>query len=146
MVRPSLLRAPKFPDPGADQGSHHLEFSIRPGAGLAEAVEAGYDQQLPLRAVKGARPSEPLFTVGNPAVVIEAVKMAEDGSGDVIVRLYESLGTRARSEIRSAEPFTNVVFTDLLERELGAQPAGGQVGNLTVELRPFEIMTLRYSR
>ena len=31
----------------------------------------------------------------NPGLVIEAVKLAEDGSGDVIVRLYESLGERS---------------------------------------------------
>ena len=31
-VRLSLLRAPKFPDPGADQGRHELHVTIRPGA------------------------------------------------------------------------------------------------------------------
>ena len=38
---------------------------------------------------------EPLVAVSNPALVVEAVKLAEDGSGDVIVRVYESLGERS---------------------------------------------------
>ena len=33
-----------------------------------------------------------LCTVDAEAVIIEAVKAAEDGSGDVIMRLYESYG------------------------------------------------------
>ncbi len=45
-VRVSLLRAPKFPDPGADQGRHELHVTIRPGATIADAVEEGYRTNL----------------------------------------------------------------------------------------------------
>ena len=94
-VRLSLLRAPKFPDPGADQGRHELHVTVRPGATIADAVEEGYRTNLAPRVVQGAHGVEPLVTVFNQALVIEAVKLAEDGSGDVIVRLYESLGERS---------------------------------------------------
>lgn len=146
-VRLSLLRAPKFPDPAADRGHHELTVTIRPGAGIADAVEEGYRTNLVPRIVRGANSVEPLFTVGNPALVIEAVKLAEDGSGDVIVRLYESLGQRSTGPLTANFPVTEVHATDLLERPIkapGVAPDGA--GGATLALRPFQLVTLRFVR
>ena len=99
-VRLSLLRAPLFPDPHADQGRHRFAVALRVGATSRDAVAEGYRLNLPLRRVRGARPIAPLLAVSDPAVVVEAVKLAEDGSGDVVVRLYEALGSRARADSR----------------------------------------------
>ncbi|MEJ1178811.1 MULTISPECIES: alpha-mannosidase [unclassified Pseudarthrobacter] len=146
-VRLSLLRAPKFPDPAADRGHHELTVTIRPGAGIAEAVEEGYRTNLAPRMVRGAKPAEPLFTVGNAALVIEAVKLAEDGSGDVIVRLYESLGQRSAGLLTANFPAAKAYATDLLERPVeapGVAPAGD--GGVTLALRPFQLVTLRFVR
>jgi len=146
-VRLSLLRAPKFPDPAADRGTHELTVTIRPGAGIAEAVEEGYRTNLVPRTVRGARAAEPLFAVGNPALVIEAVKLAEDGSGDVVVRLYESLGQRSSGSVRANFPFREVYATDLLERPVeapGVTPAAE--AGVDLSLRPFQLLTLRFVR
>ena len=67
-VRLSLLRAPKFPDPAADRGRHELSVTIRPGAGIADAVEEGYRTNLAPRVVRGAHGVEPLIAVSNPAL------------------------------------------------------------------------------
>lgn len=146
-VRLSLLRAPKFPDPAADRGHHELTVTIRPGAGIAEAVEEGYRTNLAPRMVRGAKPAEPLFTVGNAALIIEAVKLAEDGSGDVIVRLYESLGQRSAGLLTANFPVARAYATDLLERPVeapGVAPAGE--GGVMLALRPFQLVTLRFVR
>ncbi|MEK8145499.1 glycosyl hydrolase-related protein [Streptomyces sp. M10(2022)] len=45
-----------------------------------------------------------LITTGHPAVTVESVKLAEDRSADVIVRLYESAGGRADSALRVGFP------------------------------------------
>ena len=60
--RLSLLRAPLFPDPDADQGEHVLNVSVAVGAGIPEAVAEGYRRNLPLRVVDGVGddPVEPL--------------------------------------------------------------------------------------
>jgi alpha-mannosidase len=142
-VRLSLLRAPLFPDPTADQGRHRIAVALRAGAGVADAVAEGYRLNLPLRRVRGDRPIAPLFTVDNPAVVIEAVKPAEDGSGDVVVRLYEAHGTRAVARIEAGFAHTSVIETDLLERPL-PEPVCLDDGTLT--LRPFQLVTLRWRR
>lgn len=149
MVRASLLRGPLFPDPQADQGTHCFEFSLRPGSGIADAVAEGYRLNLPLRAVTGVAASsvEPVVKVSNPAVVVEAVKLAEDRSGDVVVRLYEAFGGRASAVLQAGFEYSSVVVTDLLERavEVDSAPTddGGGVG---LSLRPFQLMTLRFKR
>uniref|UniRef100_UPI002FC636EB glycoside hydrolase family 38 C-terminal domain-containing protein n=1 Tax=Pseudarthrobacter sp. TaxID=1934409 RepID=UPI002FC636EB len=147
-VRLSLLRAPKFPDPTADRGHQELTVTIRPGAGIADAVEEGYRTNLVPRLVKGARGVEPLFAVDNPALVIEAVKLAEDGSGDVVVRLYESLGQRSAGVITANFPVTAVLATDLLERATNAPGVNTAATEQSVELslRPFQLVTLRFAR
>lgn len=151
-IRASLLRAPLFPDPDADQGEHRLRFSLAVGADIADAVAAGYRLNLPLRTVSGAQPISPLIEVDNPAVVVEAVKLAEDGSGDVVVRLYESLGGRARAHVTADFDHTEVIRTDLLERPIEPIPAvvepspTGAEPVETLWLRPFQIVTLRYRR
>ncbi|HLU55819.1 MAG TPA: glycoside hydrolase family 38 C-terminal domain-containing protein [Pseudonocardia sp.] len=148
VVRLSLLRAPLFPDPTADQGEHRMRVSLRVGATIADAVAEGYRLNLPLRTVRGG-PIAPLVSVDSPAVVVEAVKLAEDGSGDVVVRLYEAFGGRATARVTADFPHHGVVETDLLERPLaepvalsGVTPSGDGV----LRLRPFRIVTLRYRR
>jgi alpha-mannosidase len=145
VVRLSLLRAPLFPDPTADQGEHRMRVSLRVGATVADAVAEGYRLNLPLRTVRGGSAIAPLVTVGSPAVVVEAVKLAEDGSGDVIVRLYEAHGTRAAARIKAGFEHSGVVETDLLERPL-AEPVALSADGTRLRLRPFRIVTLRYRR
>jgi len=145
-VRLSLLRAAKFPDPQADRGRHVLDIRIRPGAGIAEAVEEGYRANLAPRTVKGGHAVEPLVSVDNAALVVEAVKLAEDGSGDVIVRLYESLGERSSGRLTAHFPVRKIQAVDLLERPVEAPGVvtGADAADLT--LRPFQLITLRFVR
>ncbi|MCU1541338.1 MAG: alpha-mannosidase [Arthrobacter sp.] len=146
IVRLSLLRAPKFPDPDTDRGRHELSVTIRPGASIADAVEEGYRTNLAPRIVKGAHGVEPLFTVFNQGLVIEAVKLAEDGSGDVIVRLYESLGERSTGLVTANFDATSVHTVDLLERPAAAPGVTAGRDSAELALRPFQLVTLRFVR
>lgn len=144
VVRLSLLRAPRYPDPETDQGHHRFALSVRPGATIGDAVEEGYRRNLALRTVAGAAEAvAPLVAVDHQGVVVEAVKLAEDGSGDVVVRLYESRGTRATATVRADFPHDSAVRTDLLERAVDDPEPTGDV---RLTLRPFQIVTLRFHR
>ncbi len=145
-VRLSLVRGPEFPDPEADQGRNVSKVSIRPAAAIAEAVEEGYRTNLPERVVTGANDVAPVLTVSNPAIVVEAVKLAEDQSGDVVVRLYESRGGRATAELVAGFAVSSVEFTDLLERAIGHASCAATATGATLALRPFEILTVRLTR
>ncbi|GAB4100621.1 alpha-mannosidase [Sinomonas halotolerans] len=146
-VRLSLLKSPQYPDPGADAGVHSFAVTVSPGAGIAEAVREGYRVNLPERTVRGGRPVEPIVVVDNHAAVVEAVKLADDGSGDVVVRLYEALGARAVARVAAGFPCSGVEQVDLLERSLseGGRPAVA-AGAMDLRLRPFELVTLRFRR
>ncbi|QUH02833.1 alpha-mannosidase [Saccharopolyspora erythraea] len=143
-VRLSLLRAPRFPDPDTDHGVHRLHYSLVVGADIADAVREGYRRNLPERTVPGTRTVEPLVEVDDDAVVVESVKLADDRSGDVVVRLYESRGGRARARLSTTFAADSVTRTDLLERPV-AEPSGA-TDALELRLRPFEIVTLRFTR
>lgn len=157
-VRLSLVRAATSPDPEQDQGAHAFEYAIVPGASVADAVEAGYALNLPLhvagndRLADGAQP-EPwsVLESSDPGVRIEAVKLADDRSGDVVVRVYEALGRRACTTLTagfdvaaaSEVMLTEAPLRDAMPRARSLQHAGRQIA---LELRPFQLVTLRLSR
>ncbi|WP_316750601.1 alpha-mannosidase [Streptomyces herbicida] len=146
-VRVSLLRAPRFPDPETDQGVHRFRHALVPGAGIGDAVREGWRINLPERRLTGAHEVAPLVTVDDDAVVITAVKLADDGSGDVVVRLHEAHGGRARATLTAGFEVADVTATDLLERpwDEGALPQRDG-DRIVVRLRPFELVTLRLRR
>ncbi|MFI0875611.1 alpha-mannosidase [Streptomyces parvus] len=139
-VRLTLLRAPHSPDPHTDLGVHRFRYALAPGAEVTDAVREGLALNLPLRAAV-APVVPPLVSTGHPAVTVEAVKLAEDRSGDVIVRVYESAGGRARTRLTVSFPVTEARITDLLERPL--HPAATDEDGLVLDLRPFQILTVR---
>ncbi|GAB1340184.1 glycoside hydrolase family 38 C-terminal domain-containing protein [Streptomyces sp. E-15] len=146
-VRVSLLRAPRFPDPETDQGVHRFRHALVPGAAIADAVREGWRINLPERRLTGAREVTPLVTADNDAVVVTAVKLADDGSGDVVVRFHEAHGGRARTTLTAGFAVADVAVTDLLERPLPEETAPEHDGErITVRLRPFQLMTLRLRR
>jgi alpha-mannosidase len=149
VVRQTLLRAPLFPDPEADQGEHVLRSSIVIG-GVDRSIETGYRLTLPLRPALpsgGTQYRSPLLATSDPAVVIDTVKLAEDGSGDVIARLYESHGALVRARISADFEFAGVRATDLLERdETSDAVRGADEAGADVVLGPFQLLTLRFVR
>ncbi|MGW7069316.1 alpha-mannosidase [Streptomyces sp. NPDC054855] len=146
-VRASLLRAPRFPDPETDQGVHRFRHALVPGAAIGDAVREGYRINLPERQVPGGAEVAPLVTLDNDAVVVTAVKLADDGSGDVVVRFHESRGGRAKATLTPGFPVGSVEVTDLLERPLADAPAPVRSDDgVALTLRPFELVTLRFTR
>jgi alpha-mannosidase len=148
-VRLSLVRAPQSPDPHADQGPHRFTYALLPGVDIAGAVAEGYALNLPLRTVAGGTrpPAPPLVTVDGTGVAVEAVKLADDRSGDVVVRLYEPLGGRARTVLRTGFPLARATAVDLLERPLPGDPLPlDSASGVELSLRPFEVLTLRLAR
>ena len=79
------------------------------------------------------------------AVRVSAVKMAHDRSGDVIVRLYESVGSRAKATVVLDSVFQSpsVTVVDLVEEEVGSSPVEVDGHRVSVALDPFQILTLR---
>jgi alpha-mannosidase len=144
VVRHTLLCATNGPDPYADRGLHRFRHTLRPGATLGDAITEGYAVNLPLRPGPAAGPQTPLVHVDHPDVVVETVKLADDRSGDVVVRLYETRGGRTRATLCADFAVEAVHETDLLEEHPAPRPH--RHGRVPLTLRPFQIRTLRLVR
>ena len=149
-VRVSLARAAKYPDPGADRGNHSVTLALLAhGAGLADVVAEAERLDLPLANRRwGSEPlrrrSElpaPAVTVTGRGVEVDAVKVADDGSGDIIVRLHEATGNRVAATVALSRRITDAAACDLLEQPQRHFEVSDGVCALT--LRPFELTTLR---
>lgn len=140
-VRLSLLRAPRFPDPDTDHGSHEIETGLVIGADAAIATAEGIALNAPASVVRGAEEVEPLVAAEGRGIVVSSVSLADDRSGDVIVRVYEALGRRASGSLRVLFPHEGVREVSLIEDELEDARTGEEL-----VLRPFEVRTLRIAR
>ena len=149
VMRLTLLRAPKAPDPQCDMGRHRFSYSLVPHFGpynYAGIVEAGYAFNAPLRSVlldpnageSGSLP--PFIACEDRNIVIESVKKAED-SNDIIVRLYECHNSRGRAGLSSARSISSAVLCDLEENEI--MDLEIQDGIVSFEFKPFEILTIK---
>ena len=144
-VRLSLLRAPRFPDPETDQGEQTHRYGLLIGADVAAATAAGALLNTDERTVPGGRGIDPLVTVNGPGVVLSSVKLAADRSGDLVVRVYESVGARTQCELGFAVPVADVVEVNLLEEEVQGAPSLSlsEAGSMTLALRAFDVRTFR---
>jgi alpha-mannosidase len=138
----SLLRSPLYPDPLADEGEHHFTYSLFPhpggwtGAGVAREAFA---LNSPLVAVEGdGVPEFGLVAARGVELALGSLKRAEDGRG-VILRLYEPHGARGEAVLSFGFETARVQRANLLEEPEG-ELRGGEV---RLEVRPFEVITLR---
>ncbi|PCG91440.1 Glycoside hydrolase/deacetylase, beta/alpha-barrel [Penicillium occitanis (nom. inval.)] len=170
VMRLSLMRAPKAPDAHADMGRHHIRYAILPHSGPLDhrTIRAGYNFNQPLTAVSAVSKNstdafDAIHMTGSKALILDAVKRGEDDEDvsrgelakrpgqSIILRLYESLGGKARGTIHTTLPVKKVWKTNLLEDDEAAFPIiqnhkdatiEGQK-SVDIELRPFEVATFR---
>lgn len=140
----TLLRAPLAPDMRADVGRHEFTYAFYAWNGSlagSRLLREAYELNIPVTTTAGEGGSCSLFSVDAPNVIVETVKPAEDGSGDVVVRLYEAMRTATACTLNVALPVKTVRETDMLE--CGEKRVGCRGGKIALRLRPFEIKTLR---
>ncbi|KAL8835962.1 MAG: hypothetical protein Q9170_003119 [Blastenia crenularia] len=166
MMRLSLLRAPKAPDAHADMGRHHIRYAILPHAGPLDhrTVRTARNFNHPLKIIHTtnhlASSSAALLSsiqlTGSPALVLDAIKRGEDDEDvsrgelpnregrSIIIRIYESLGGKARGCIvidREVLGVKKVEKVNLLEDD-GEQMVF-EDGGCKIGLRAFEVATFR---
>jgi alpha-mannosidase len=146
-VRLSLLRAPRFPDPETDQGIQTHRFGLVVGTDLAGATAAGAAMNMDPSVVLGDHGFDALVEA-SPEVVVSSVKLADDRSGDLVVRLYEPVGRRVRATLRVDAVLGAPATVTLLEEPLAdAEPVPVTAdGAVELALGGFEVRTLRFAR
>ena len=144
-ARLSLLRAPRFPDPEADQGLHEHRYGMVVGADIGQTIAAGVSLNAPGRLVSGGGGFDPLVSIDGEGLLLSSVKLAADRSGDVIVRLHESLGRRASGTLNLNAQANGWTTASLIEDVLQDAPCGDDT-TASLDLKPFEVRTLRFKR
>ncbi|MBS3821459.1 MAG: alpha-mannosidase [Planctomycetes bacterium] len=143
----SLLRAPTAPDPAGDVGHQSFTYAVMAWSGAfadSGVVRAGYELNVPPTCALGKAEPASLLQIDADNVIVEAVKLAEDGSGDVIVRLYEAVGTTTRASVLTSLPVTAAAETNMLEGDADDREFAD--GRAMLEFTAFEIKTLRLKR
>lgn len=144
----SLLKSACSPEMRADNRVHHFTYAFTAWEGNfadCDVVQQGYELNSAPAVVCGSRPGSGLFQTDCANIVPESVKLAEDGSGDCIVRLYES--KKAAGQAKISMPLLagkKAYLCDMLENREEEVPV--QNGTVTLKFRAFEIKTLRISR
>ncbi|HEY5703972.1 MAG TPA: glycoside hydrolase family 38 C-terminal domain-containing protein, partial [Terrimicrobiaceae bacterium] len=149
IIRLSLLRAPGSPDPLADRGRHQFSYALLPHTGdLRHVIDQAYSMNVPL-LVRDLKPGEgslpashSFFLTDRPGAVVETIKVAEDGAA-IIVRLYESEGGRGPLTLTTTLPVRKAWLASLLETE--QKSLSIKNGSVRLDLKPFEIVTIKYA-
>lgn len=143
----TLLRAPHFPDPEADLGQHHFEWSVLLTDGdplLHGLEETAARQAFPVRICDGEpRSASTNIALNVEGALISAVKPADDGSGDTIIRVWETMGAHTTGTlfVTNAQVFTPCnALEEPIEKAIGMDGSTAEFA-----LRPFEIFSVRVS-
>lgn len=158
VLRLSLLRAPKSPDPDADMGHHHFTYALMPHQGTfqeAGVIRQAYELGSPLKMVvcnaesklsgvlssqKSLMESGSWFQVSCPAVILETVKRAEHRQDALVLRLYEAYGGEATTAVTTFLPVARAVTCNALEDE-GSELLLSS-GTIQLVLKPFQIVSV----
>ncbi|QUL54291.1 alpha-mannosidase [Paenibacillus tritici] len=149
VLRLSLLRSPRWPDRYADQGEHEFTYSLYPHSGdwrQAGVVREAAALNEPLLAVSEASHSgrypgtHSWLDFQSSHVMLDTIKQAEDGSG-IIVRLYESAGSRETAALDWKDKEIRACRVNLLESSTGSAEVSG--GVIPLSFRPYEVQTLK---
>jgi alpha-mannosidase len=142
----SLLRSPLYPDPLADEGEHRFTYSLFPHPGdwtAAGVTREAFALNSPLAPVRGGgTPEESSFVEAEGLeLALAGLKRSEDGLA-VVLRLYEPHGARGLARLRFPGGLKRAEKTNLLENH-GGTPIGVENDVVHLEVRPFEVVTLR---
>lgn len=168
-IRLSLLRSSKNPDATADMGEHTISYAVMPHTKTfqqAGVIQQAYQLNCPLHRfftshlakpgashyVTNAHRVLPLemheslswFQVSDPAIVIDAVKKAEDRDDCLVVRMYESFGSRVHVVLKSCLPINKAVLCNVLEDvvDVPGQKVKWKGNSLELNFLPFQVLSV----
>ena len=141
----SLLRAPKNPDPEADQGEHQFQYSLLPHVNNfreAGVIKQAYEINTPVQTLSIDSATESsLLDVSSEGIVVEAIKQAEDDDSALVIRLYEAWGRHTTTTISPQFSVESAVEMNLIEDVTDDLEVEGTT--LSLEFTPFEIKTVQ---
>lgn len=142
----TLIKSGIEPNPVTDQEEHYFTYALFPHAETwrnGGTVKEAYKLNQPALSVGGGVPGtqNSFVSVDKDNVILETVKMAEDGEG-VILRMYECENALTKAFIKlGTAPVSAVYECNLLEEKLCDIPVTGE--GFKISIKPYEIKTYR---
>ena len=140
----TLLKSSLAPDPTADKGVQTFTYALYYWIGSfadCDLVHEAYELNNPVLILPGAAGEASIFKLDTPNIILETVKPAEDGSSDIILRMYESKRSLTHCFLSTSLTVTRVTQTDMLERFQCELPV--KRGKIALDFHPFEVKTIR---
>eukprot|EP00178_Gracilaria_changii_P000860 TRINITY_DN1110_c0_g1_i2.p1 TRINITY_DN1110_c0_g1~~TRINITY_DN1110_c0_g1_i2.p1 ORF type:complete len:720 (-),score=102.81 TRINITY_DN1110_c0_g1_i2:836-2995(-) len=164
-MRLSLLRAPKSPDDTADMGDHFMTYALLPHVDAFPCHEVfveAWDLNVPpeFHECEGldqvAKPASLAFEIMTESsnmlksVCISAIKKSELHVDAVVIRLYETMGSRGPAVLRFPYPAQTVKLCNMLDMEIpldgklnmDADDANDGISQVGLYFKPFEIISV----
>ncbi len=140
----TLIKSGIEPNPTADQEEHVFTYAIYPhaeGWRAAGTVDEAYKLNQPLAAETNAADADAysFASVDRANVVLETVKMAEDGNG-IVLRMYESENALTKVKLTVNTAFEKAYICNLLEEIESEAAVYGKA--IEVVLKPYEVVTV----
>ena len=139
----TLLRAPSCPEMQADNRVHQFTYGFTAWEGSfadSDVVRQGYELNVEPQVSHGRTERFSAVSIDQENVILDTMKPAEDGSGDIVLRLYESKKSATSAKVRCAFG-SRAYLCDMLENVLSEVPV--EDGKIDLNFKAFEIKTVR---
>lgn len=143
----TLLRASATPEMRADNEIHTFTYAFTAWEGSfadCDVVRQGYELNVKPPVTTGSRKRFSAVEIAKENVILDTMKPAEDGSGDIILRLYESKKAAVETKVCLQFGSDRAYLCDMLENVI--EELSVTDGAVILQFRAFEIKTIRVKR
>lgn len=140
----TLLRAAASPEMRADNKIHRFTYGFTVWEGSftdSDVVRQGYELNVKPLVTAGSTKTFRAVQVEKENVILDTLKPAEDGSGDLILRLYESKKASVSTRVEFSFGCCRAYLCDMLENAEEEIPM--ENGGIRLEFKAFEVKTVR---
>lgn len=143
----TLIKTSAAPAMHSDECLHKFTYSVMPYTGTffdSNVINEAYELNYPVLCKIGKAEKISYFNLSAKNVILETVKPAEDGSSDIILRLYESKGAYTNFDLNFGFDICEAFITNMLEANQSKLKI--ENNSLKLQIKPFEILTVRIKR
>ena len=143
----TLLRAAASPEMNADNRVHHFTYGFTAWEGNfadSDVVRQGYELNIRPQITMGSTETFSAVQVEKENIILDTMKPAEDGSDDIILRLYESKKAAVHTEVHCEFGISKAYLCDMLENE--CEEILVENGTIKLVFKAFEVKTIRIKK